>query len=115
MFEKLISKFSKTGKKLEQNRKIAKKLHDMPFKYISEKNENGEEVILARGGHLNLIDEKGEELAATVGVKTIFRLKVDEMDAWEFMSLDGCFITFFDLDLQKERSVTVSYEKRLTY
>ena len=49
-----------------------------------------------------------------VGTNTVFRLAVDEMSIWEFMSLDGCVITFVDLDTGKERTVTVYYEAHLS-
>lgn len=114
MFEKLTAIFGKGSKELQTKRRIAAKLHDTPFKYISEKDETGVDTILARGGHLNLIGEKKNELCATVGTKTIFRLTVDEMNIWEFMSLDGCVITFVDLDTGKERTVTVYYEAHLS-
>ena len=95
MFEKLTALFGKGSKELQTKRRIAAKLHDTPFKYISEKDEKN-------------------ELCATVGTKTIFRLTVDEMNIWEFMSLDGCVITFVDLDTGKERTVTVYYEAHLS-
>ena len=54
MFEKLTALFGKGSKELQTKRRIAAKLHDTPFKYISEKDETGVDTILARGGHLNL-------------------------------------------------------------
>lgn len=115
MFEKLTGLFRKDAKKVQTNRRIAAKLHDTPFKYISEKDlQTGEETIVARGGHLNLIGEKKNELCATVGTKTVFRLAVDEMDIWELMSLDGCILSFFDLDTQQERRMSVFYEAHLS-
>lgn len=71
MFEKLTGLFTKGSKELQTKRRIAAKLHDTPFKYISEKDETGVDTILARGGHLNLVGEKKNELCATVGTKTI--------------------------------------------
>ena len=70
MFEKLTALFNKGSKELQTKRRIAAKLHDTPFKYISEKDETGVDTILARGGHLNLIGEKKKELCATVGTNT---------------------------------------------
>ncbi len=112
MLKKLRALFDATGKEKSQNRRMAAKLSDMPFKYISEKDASGVETILARGGHINLTGEN--ELCATSGIKTVFRLAVDEMKIWEFMSLNGCVITFVDLDTEKERTVTVYYDAHLS-
>ena len=116
VFEKISALFGKgaKAKELQTNRRIAEKLHDMPFKYISEKDENGIETILARGGHINLIGEKKNELCATAGTSTIFRLSVEQMKIWEFMSLDGCVISFCDLDTGKDRTVNVYYDAHLS-
>lgn len=114
MFEKIAEKFGGKGKTHALNRRLAEKLHDMPFKYVSEKDENGVETIIGRGGHINIVGANRRELCATVGVKTLFRLAIDEMSIWEFMSLDGCVITFTDLDSGKQRTLTVYYDKHLT-
>lgn len=112
MLEKLRALFDAKSKEKAQNRRLAAKLSDMPFKYISEKDAAGVETILARGGHINLTAEN--ELCATSGIQTIFRLAVDEMKIWEFMSLNGCVITFVDLDTTDERTVTVYYDAHLS-
>ena len=65
-------------------------------------------------GHINIEGEKREILCATVGVKTVFRLKISDMKIWEFMSLDGCVVDFTDIDTGKQRNLTVYYEKHLT-
>ena len=114
MLRKIAALFGARAKERAVNRRLAEKLHDMPFKYVSEKDASGEESIIGRGGHINLVGEQAKELCATCGVKTLFRLSVDDMKIWEFMSLDGCVITFTDLDTGNERTVTVYYEKHLT-
>lgn len=114
MFEKLKALIGSKGKEKSINRRLAAKLSDTPFKYISEKDASGTETILARGGHINLVGERGDELCATSGIQTIFRLNVDEMKIWEFMSLNGCVITFCDLDTGCERTVTVYYDAHLS-
>ncbi len=114
MLGKIKDIFGKKGGEASVNRRMANKLHDMPFKYVSEKAEDGTDTIIGRGGHVNIVGERGDELCATCGVKTIFHLKIDEMKIWEFMSLDGCVITFTDLDTGKERTVNMYYEKHLT-
>ena len=99
---------------IANNRRIAAKLNNVHIKYISEKDEHGEELIIGRECHINLLGAQKREMAATEGIRTLFRLTVDEMSIWEFMSLDGCVIRFNDLDTGRERSVTVYYDKHLT-
>ena len=114
MLKKLAGLFGAGNSERSVNRRIAEKLHDMPFKYISEKDESGGEIIIGRAGHINLLGEKRSQMCATCGVKTIFRLDVDEMKIWEFMSLDGCVINFTDLDTGKKRNISVYYDKHLS-
>ena len=114
MFSKLKLLFFKNNSKNDVNRRISEKLHNMPFKYISEKDENGTETIIARAGHMNIEGENREFLCATEGIKTVFKLEISRMSIWEFMSLDGCVINFKDVDTGNTRNVTVYYEKHLT-
>lgn len=114
MFRKIKSLLFAKNNEHSANIRIVKKLHNMHIKYISEKTDDGTDIIIGRNGHINIIGEKGEELCATCGIKTIFRLNINEMNAWEFMSLDGCVITFTDLDTNTKRTVTVYYDMHLT-
>ena len=106
--------FSKK-KPSEVNKRISEKLHDMPFKYISEKDTFGEETIIGRKGHINIEGDKREYLCGTVGVKTVFKAEIAEMQIWEFMSLDGCVINFVDVDTKLTRNISVYYDKHLTW
>lgn len=114
MLNKLKAFFCTKNKQTEINRQIASKLHNMHVKYISEKDENGVDTIIGRSCHINILGEKGDELCASCGIQTVFRLNISEMHIWEFMSLDGCVIRFTDLDTGAERNVTVYYDKHLT-
>lgn len=114
MFDKIKNIFSKNNSQKAINEKISSKLHNMHIKYITEKDMSGEEIIIGRNGHINRVGDKSEQLCATCGVKTIFRLLISEMSIWEFMSLDGCVITFTDLDSEEKRTVCVYYDKHLT-
>ena len=114
MLEKIKAFFTAKDSKCEINKRLSRKLHNMHFKYISEKDDSGQDTIIGRGGHINIEGEKQEILCATSGVETLFRLEIAEMSIWEFMSLDGCVITFFDLDKKNNRAVKVYYDKHLT-
>ena len=113
MFEKIKLLFKGKNKPSDINIRLSKKLHNMHFKYISEKLPDGEDIIIARNGHINIEGDNGEVLCATEGIKTIFRLDIAEMKIWEFMSLNGCVITFTDLDSGVERNVSVYYDAHL--
>lgn len=113
MLKKLARLFTKKESETAVRRRLAEKLNDMHFGYITEKAADGNDIIIGRDGHLNLIGEKKEQLCATCGVKTLFRLEVSQMRIWEFMSLDGCVITFTDLESGAERTVNVYYDKHL--
>jgi len=106
-----IKKLLYTDKNIKQSRFLCAKLHDSHVKYSSEKI-NDVETIIGREGHLNIVEDKIFEY--TVGVKSIFRFNIDQMTIWEFMSLDGAVITGFDLNLERERTVTVYYDRHLT-
>ena len=54
MFSKIKSLFSSKNAQNDVNRRISEKLHNMPFKYIQEKDETGTEIIIARAGHINI-------------------------------------------------------------
>ena len=113
MFEKLKSMFGGKTKVSDINKRLSKKLHNMHFKYISEKLDDENEIIIGRDGHLNLEGENSEILCATSGIDTLFRLNIAEMKIWEFMSLNGCVITFTDIDTGKVRNVSVYYDAHL--
>jgi len=40
---------------------------------------------------------------------TLFRAKIDTLNAWEFMSLNGVVLTAFDLEQERERTVLAYY------
>lgn len=113
MLDKIKSLFGRKEKISETNARLSKKLHNMHFKYISEKKSDGEDIIIARNGHINIEGENGDVLCATEGIKTVFRLKISEMNIWEFMSLNGCVITFTDLETYEKRTVSVYYDAHL--
>ena len=113
MLEKIKALFKGKNKASEINMRLSRTLHNMHFKYISEKLENGEDIIIARNGHINIEGDNGDVLCATEGIKTVFRLNIAEMTIWEFMSLNGCVITFTDLDSGTVRNISVYYDIHL--
>jgi len=100
-----------TTEQIRQSRTICAKLHDSHVKYASEKID-GTDTIIGREGHLNLVGNGEFELV--FGTSSAFRVKVDELQIWEFMSLDGAVMTGNDLNTGKLRTVTSYYDKHLT-
>ena len=68
--------------------KVAKELHGLPVRYVTERRGGNDDVI-GRGGHLTL---KGEEFLVDSGDAVLFRCPVREMEASYLMSGDGVIL-----------------------
>lgn len=88
-------------------RYMANRLHEKHIRYLLERDSDGEERIIAREGFIHV---SNDELAVICGEKVMFRTVVLQMEAWEFMSLEGATITGFDLDEGRERTVMAYYK-----
>ena len=99
------------SKNMKQSRTIAAKLHDTHIKYASDKT-SGEELIVGRSGHVNIVGGNCFELV--FGVKSIFKFEIDKMTIWEFMSLDGATVSGVDLNDGLEKTFILYYDKHLT-
>lgn len=108
----IFGKLSSVGKQASQSRMICKKLHDTHVKYASEKTADGQDLIIGRGGHLNIVDDGIIEL--TFGVESAFRFEIDKLSVWEFMSLDGAVFSGTELNSSEIKTFTVYYDKHLT-
>lgn len=88
-------------------RYMAKKLDGKHLKCTLER-ENEDERVIGREGFICL---KGDELLVVAFGKedTLFRAKIDTLNAWEFMSLNGVVLTAFDLEQERERTVLAYY------
>lgn len=111
LFEGIKNKFSLSSKNAKQSRAIASKLNDCHIKYASDKTD-GEEIIVGRSGHVNIVDGACFELV--FGVESIFKFKIDDMTIWEFMSLDGATVSGTDLNTGKEKTFILYYDKHLS-
>ena len=109
--DNLKNKLSPVSKNAKQSRAIASKLNDSHIKYASDKTD-GEEIIVGRSGHVNIVD--GDCFELVFGVESIFKFKIDEMTIWEFMSLDGATVSGTDLNTCKEKTFILYYDKHLT-
>ncbi len=109
--DSIKNKFAPVSKNAKQSRTIAAKLNDSHIKYASDKTD-GEEIIVGRSGHVNIVD--GDIFELVFGVQSIFRFTIDEMTIWEFMSLDGATVSGTDLNTGKEKTFILYYDKHLT-
>lgn len=101
--------FSRISKEVRFRRKMAKKLHGMHIKYVMERLEDEDDIIIGREGALLVRDD---EFIVFSSQKDVFRSKIDETDFSELMSLGGAIITGVDLLSGKERSVIAHYTDR---
>lgn len=92
---------------VEFKRWKANEINGKLTRYILERGEDGVEVVIGKGGFLNVNDG---ELSVMCGEKTLFKVKVDTLSAWEFLSLEGVTLTGFDLIQGKERTVLAYYK-----
>ena len=93
---------------------ICKKLHDTHVKYASIKNPDGEDLIIGRDGHLNIVDDGIIELTFGVSSAFRFRIRIEHDPVWEFMSLDGAVLSGTELNSSEQKTFTVYYDKHLT-
>ena len=88
---------------------MAKKLDGMHIKYVMERLEDEDDIIIGREGALMT---RNDEFIVFSSLKDVFRSKIDETDFSELMSLGGAIITGTDLLSGKERSLIAHYTDR---
>ena len=98
--------FNKISKEVRFRRKMAKALHGKHIKYVCERLEDEDDIIVGREGALLVRDD---EFIVFASQKDVFRSKIDETDFSELMSLGGVIITGYDILSDKERSVIAHY------
>ncbi|HBL85224.1 MAG: hypothetical protein A2Y17_03250 [Clostridiales bacterium GWF2_38_85] len=84
---------------------MANRLDEHHVEYSLERKDNVESVI-GKNGSINV---RNGELILTGSGETLFRVKIENFNAWEFMSLNGVVITGYDLEHQQERTVIAYY------
>ena len=87
-------------------RRRAQELHGQAVKYVTEQR-NGNEDVVGRGGALAV---SGDEFIVDSSGDTLFRCKVDDLEAAYLMSGDGVIISGPNLlENGKRRTVTVHF------
>lgn len=107
MLFKRKNKPPKNTDSIEFKRWIANKINGMKVRYVLERGEDGVEIIIGKSGFINF---NRDELEVICGEKILFKAKVDTLNAWEFMSLEGVTLTGFDLIQSRERTVLAYYK-----
>ena len=87
-------------------RQRALELHGQVVKYVTEQKDDNEDVV-GRGGALAV---SGDEFIVDTSGDTLFRCKVDELDAAYLMSGDGVIVTGPNLlENGRVRTITVHF------
>lgn len=105
LFSKLIGGKKEYGT-LAYRKEQASRLHGQPVKYVTERNEDNDDVV-GRGGHLTY---SGDEFIIDTMGDTLFRCPVSELDVSTLMSGDGVIIHGPNsLENGRERTFTVHF------
>jgi len=87
---------------------MAKHLAGRAIKYCAERDpDGGSDTVIGHAGSLSI---KDDEFIVLSSADIVFRCKITEMRAWEFMSNDGATLTGPDLTQGgRERTIMVYY------
>lgn len=86
-------------------RDMAAHLDGKGLKCVTERVDGVEEIV----GKSGAIIVKGDELLMYAGQDVVFRCMIDEMRAWELMSLDGVTVTAPDIEHGGEERTVIAY------
>ena len=89
---------------------MAEKICKHPLKYITKPSDNIEDgdIIIGKGGICYM---KNGEFTVTSQEKTLFRTDIEQLEAYELMSLEGAVCKGPDKENNNEyRTVTVFYK-----
>ncbi|MBR6559176.1 MAG: hypothetical protein IKT70_09270 [Clostridia bacterium] len=86
---------------------MAKKIDGKHIKYVSERHSDVDEII-GREGALII---KNDELIVYASQDILFRAKIDDLKAWELLSLDGVVLTAPDLEHDGIERTIIAYYK----
>ncbi len=103
IFSKL---FAKNEDSVIHRREMAEKIALHRLRYVTEMTDNGD-VVIGKDGGINI---RNGEFIVTSSKEVVFRAKVDEMKAYELLSLEGAVCEAPDLEHGGVyRKVTVYY------
>ena len=116
-FKKIVNKIKVKIKKEDEDNpeyriKFARRIANKKIKYVSERitDENTGEVIdtiIGKNGFFHI--NQNDEISVSCGGKVLFRAYMPDLKAYEFLSLEGVVMEFFDLVSNKQRQIIVYY------
>lgn len=74
---------------------MARQICHHHIRYVTEKQEDGTDVVIGREGALNI---KDDQLLVFASADVLFRCRVEELEAWNLLSGDGVVLTGPDLE-----------------
>ncbi len=93
--KRLLEKFIKKNENsVAYRRQMAEKIALHRLRYVTEMTENGD-VVIGKDGGINI---RNGEFIVTSSKETVFRAEVDEMKAYELLSLEGAVCEGNDLE-----------------
>ncbi len=99
---------SKNPDSKRYKRDMAEHLNGRALKCVLEKKEDGIEEVI---GHDGSIIVKDDELLVYASMDVVLRTKIENLSAWELLSLEGVVITAPDIEHGgKVRSVVAYYK-----
>ena len=105
-FLKKLSKSKNTNSKSFRE-EMARHLDGRHIRYVTEKKNDVDEIIGREGG-LNI--RNGEFIVLSSG-EIVMRTKIEDLQAWELLSLEGAVLTAPDLEHGGvERTIIVYYK-----
>ena len=104
MFKNLFHRKPKPNSRAYR-REMAERICGHHVRYITEKKGEIDEVIGREGS----LAARNGELLVHSSTGTLFRCKIDEMDAWELLAKDGVTIPAPDLEHGGEKRTIVVY------
>ena len=99
---------SKNPESKRYRRDMARHLDGRALKCVLEKKEDGVEEVI---GHDGSILVKGDELLVYASLDVILRTRIEDLSAWELLSLEGVVITAPDLEHGGAMRSIVAYYK----
>ena len=86
-------------------RDLANYLDGRSIKCVTERRDGIEEVV----GKSGAIIKKDDELLIYSSQDVLMRMKIDDLHAWELMSLEGVVITAHDIEHSGEERTVIAF------
>ncbi|MCL2519071.1 MAG: hypothetical protein FWF15_10960 [Oscillospiraceae bacterium] len=93
------------------NKNIVKRLDGRHIKYVTERMPDGIDSVIGKDGALII---KGDEFLVYASADVVFRVKTDELQASELLSLEGVILTAPDIQRNREVRTVIAYYTHYT-